>query len=47
MVEKNLNNEIISLEIRELFADMEKFIIKKDDFANSFKSLILSSSTNN
>jgi hypothetical protein len=47
MVEKNINNEIISMEIRELFSDMENFIIKKDEFANSFKRMILSTSTNN
>lgn len=47
MVEKNINKEIISMEIRELFEDMENFIIKKDEFAKNFKSMILSTSTNN
>ncbi|MDD3014032.1 MAG: hypothetical protein PHC34_14025 [Candidatus Gastranaerophilales bacterium] len=47
MIEKNLNTEIISTEIRELFSDMEKFIIKKDELADNFKKMLLGCSTNN
>lgn len=47
MVEKNIHTEIISMEIRELFSDMEKFIVKKDELAGNLKKVLLSCSTNN
>jgi len=47
MVEKNLNSQIISMEIRELFSDMEKFIVKKDELSENFKKVFLACSTNN
>jgi len=47
MVEKNIQNEIISMEIRELFSDIEKFIEKKDELANGIKKVFLNCSTNN
>jgi pantothenate kinase len=47
MVEKNINREIISMEIRELFSDIEKFIVKKDEIASNFKKVFLGCSTNN
>jgi|GEM_PF-3410864 len=47
MVEKNLNTEIVSMEIRELFSDIEKFITKKDELTDNFKKVFLACSTNN
>lgn len=51
MVERNLNQEIISEEIKKLVSDIDRFIVKKDsikgDVSSFWKQTVLGLSCNN
>lgn len=39
MVEKSLEQEIISEEIKKLISDVDKFVVKKDSFKKELSAL--------
>ncbi|EKE04149.1 MAG: hypothetical protein ACD_20C00101G0002 [uncultured bacterium] len=47
MQDKNYNTKIISNEISKLFADLDKFIDKKNECIDDIKKVYLNLSTNN
>lgn len=47
MLNKDCESRIISKEIKELFSDIDNFLMKKNEIIENFKKACLQCSTNN